>query len=126
MAGKLVKQDGKFVMGGKPGPGRPKGSKNAITLQKLLLEEAVRGDLRDDMAKVIHLIVMQAMEGDKASQKLVWDANMSKQAISEEKNAGAKQQITVKTMNVTQEQVIEGEFIDETESSDSPTKETIQ
>ena len=78
------------------------------------------------MAKVIHLIVMQAMEGDKASQKLVWDANMSKQAISEEKNAGAKQQITVKTMNVTQEQVIEGEFIDETESSDSPTKETIQ
>jgi hypothetical protein len=99
--------------------GRPKGSKNAITVQKLMLEEAVRGSQSEDMGKVCALIIKQALEGDKPSQKLVWDANMSKQNLTEDKAAGKKQSITVHTMNVRGED-IQGEFEDVTE------EETLQ
>ena len=103
--------------------GRPKGSKNVITVQKLMLEEAFREASETDMGKVLALIVEQALGGDKAAQKLVWDACISKQNLTEDKAAGKKQEINVKTMNVNQVTEIEGEFIDETE--DQP-KDTIQ
>ena len=120
-AGELVRgKNGRFTKGKSGNPlGRPKGSKNVITLQKLAVEEAFRGSTSEDMAKVLTLIVMQALEGDKASQKLIWDANMSKQNISEDKAVGAKQEIKVRTMNVMRGDLIEGEFIDETNTEDS-------
>lgn len=120
-AGQLVRdKNGRFVKGHEPlpGGGRPKGSKNAITLAKLALEEALRDALAPQMAKVASKVVAQALEGDKASQKLVWDSIMSKQAISEDKAAGNKQQITVHTMNVDRG-AIEGEFnVEEEEITD--------
>ena len=72
----LTKKDpetGRFLEGHKP-KGRPKGSKNKVTLLKLMAEEAIRGDNADDMLKVAQLVIAQAMEGDSRSQKLVWDA----------------------------------------------------
>jgi len=121
MEGKLVRaKNGQFVKGAGGNPsGRPKGSKNAITVQKLLLEEAFRGDLSADMAEVLALVVKQALTGDKVSQKLVWEASVSRQSIGEDKAAGNKQSITVHTMNVRGAD-IEGEFTDITD------EETIQ
>ena len=120
--GDLVRNSkGMFVKGVSGNPdGRPKGSKNAITIHKLMVEEAFRDAEGADIAKVLAMIVKQALSGDKNSQKLVWDAAVSKQTLSEDKQAGTKQQITVHTMNVKGENIIEGEFTDETN------EETIQ
>jgi len=123
--GNLVRnKKGQFVKGVSGNAlGRPKGSKNIITVQKLMVEEAFRAGSEDDLLEVLHLIVKQAKKGDKPSQKLIWDANVSKQNLAEEKSAGEKAKIMVKTMNITQEAAIEGEFIDVTEEI---TKDTIQ
>ena len=119
--GELVRNTkGQFVRGNQEG-GRPKGAKNKITLLKLSLEESFRAAKDGDLEKVLGLVLQQALKGDKGSQKLVWDATMSKQAISEDKAVGNKQQITVHTMNVRGED-IEGEF----EVIDDTTEETIQ
>ena len=111
---------GRLLPGHPPleGGGRPKGSKNKITLAKLALEEALRESLAPDMAKVAAKVVAQALNGDKASQKLVWDSIMSKQAVSEDKQAGSKQKITVHTMNVGRGEVLEGEIVNETIEED--------
>lgn len=111
---------GRFVKGVPSKGGRPRGSKNAITLQKLLIEEAFRDATGDDVAKVLRLIVKQALQGDKVSQKLVWESNVSKHQITEDKAHGAKQEIKVHTMNVSTDKgvsLIEGEFVDETEET---------
>ena len=120
-SGQLVRnKNGRFVKGSSGNPaGRPKGSKNVITVQKLILEEAFRYATENDMGKVLALIVKQALTGDKAAQKLVWDACVSKQHFGEDKAAGAKAEIRVTTKSV----VIEGEFNVETEDN---TEETLQ
>lgn len=123
-SGQLTRtKNGRYVKGQSGNPaGRPKGSKNIITVQKLMLEEAFRYATEEDMGKVLALVVKQALTGDKAAQKLVWDACVSKQNFGEDKTAGTKQQINVTTMNVTQEKVIEGEFNVEEDT----TEETMQ
>jgi len=110
--GTLVRDNkGRFVKGISGNTlGRPVGSKNVITVQKLLVEEAFRGTEKDDISKVLALIVQQALQGDKASQKLIWDSSVSKQAIEADKAAGKKQEIKVHTMNVTQGVTLEGEY----------------
>ena len=112
--GQLVRDSkGQFIVGTSSG-GRPKGSKNAITLQKLLLEEAVRNENEEAIRKVLKLVIDQALKGNHASQKMVWEASMSKQQLAEDRAAGAKQTITVHTMNVDKKEIIEGEFNVET------------
>ncbi len=109
-------KNGQFVAGTSGNPsGRPKGSKNIVTIQKLMVEEAFRASTSDDMAKVLTLIVMQALEGDKASQKLIWDANMSKQTVTDDKSVGNKQAINVRVMGIREADTIEGEVTDLTE-----------
>ncbi len=113
---------GQFIKGSSGNPqGRPQGSKNVITLQKMIVEEQFRDACSADIEKVLAMIVTQALKGDSRSQKLVWDAAVSKQNLSEDKAVGNKQSIVVHTMNVKDgDRVIEGDFIDET------TEETIQ
>lgn len=114
-SGELVRAaNGTYLKGESGNPaGRPKGSKNQITLAKLALEESLRDVLGPEMAQVAAKVVAQALEGDKSSQKLVWDSIMSKQALTEEKSVGNKQEIKVRTMNVQRGAVIEGEIIDD-------------
>lgn len=114
--GKMVPRgkNGRFVKGHSGHPeGRPKGSKNVITTQKLMIEEAFRGDTQEDVQEVLALVVKQAKEGDKVSQKLVWDASVSKQTLAEDKSAGGRAKINVRTMNVRGTD-IEGDFEDVT------------
>lgn len=91
---------GQFIAGNKGG-GRPKGSKNKITLLKLQAEEAFRGRNQDAIDAVLDQVLMAALEGDSQARKLVWDSCMSKQSMSEEKNSGTKQSITVHRMEVS-------------------------
>ena len=110
--GQMIRDNkGRFVKGVSGNTlGRPVGSKNVITVQKLLVEEAFRGAEKDDISKVLALIVQKALQGDKASQKLIWDSSVSKQAIEADKAAGKKQEIKVHTMNVGRGVDIEGEY----------------
>lgn len=120
-AGQLVRNSkGQFVKGNSGNPkGRPEGSKNVITLQKLALEEAFRDSLSDEMAEVLALIVKQALSGHGASQKLIWDANVSKQMISDDKSAGVKQEIRVRTMNINRGDVVDGDFTEVVKEEDN-------
>jgi hypothetical protein len=95
---------GQFIAGNRGG-GRPKGSKNKITLLKLQAEEAFRERNTDGVDAVLDLILADALAGDKASRKLVWDSCMSKSTVNEDKNTGAKQAITVHRMTVVKSDV---------------------
>lgn len=90
---------GQFIAGNSGG-GRPKGSKNKISLYKLATEEAFRNRNENAIDAILDLIVADALDGDKAARKLVWDSCMSKSSIQDDKNTGAKQEITVHRMIV--------------------------
>lgn len=126
-SGQLVRDSkGRFVKGSSGNPvGRPKGSKNNITLLKLALEEAARSSLMDDMLEVVYKVVKAAKGGDSKSQKLVWDSVMSKQNISEDKSTGSKQQITVHTMNVSKKSgdILDGDYSEGEFTSESNEEE---
>lgn len=92
----IERENGRFVPGVSGNPnGRPKGSRNKITLMKLMAEEAVRENNADKMLEVCKIIIENAIEGDKDSQKLVWSAVMSKSNLDVEKAQGDKVQITI-------------------------------
>lgn len=104
LEGELVRSaDGKFVKGSKPGPGRPKGSKNRITLLKQEMEEGFRDGSQAKVASILNKVLDMAMDGNVQAMKWVWDAHISKASHSEDKTAGAKQAITVHRMTVNQE-----------------------
>lgn len=115
-AGQLERTSkGYFAPGVSGNPaGRPKGSKNVITTQKLLLEEAVRNGNVEKLQQVLNKVIDQALEGHWASQKLIWESCMSKQAIQDDKSSGNRQEIRVHTLNVTPDRgvVIEGDIIE--------------
>ena len=85
-------ETGKFVAGN---PGRPKGSKNRITLLKAALEEGFREDNFDKIKQVLDAVVDEALMGDKASMKMVWDAAVSKGLSAVDKEAKTDKGFTV-------------------------------
>lgn len=94
--------------------GRPKGSKNKITLMKLMAEEAVRSDNAEGMLEVCTLIVEQAKNGDKPSQKLVWETVMSK-GIADTQEAKEHVSINIGVLE-NKEKPIEGVIVEETDN----------
>ena len=72
--------------------GRQKGTKNKITLLKLAVEESVRDRNRERMIEVCNTIIDQALDGDRASQKLVWQSVVSN-GVSDE--VAAKEKVTI-------------------------------
>lgn len=120
--GDVIERDnGRFVKGVSGNPnGRPKGSRNKITLMKLMAEEAVRENNAEKMLEVANIVIEQAIKGDKDSQKLVWAAIMSKSNLDAEKTAGDKVTITIgrvesapKTTKTTTKEVENDESISE-------------
>jgi len=84
------KATGQIVAGG----GRQKGSKNKITLLKLMGEQAVRENNAEKMLEVCTLVVEQALSGDKTSQKLVWQSMVSN-GVNDDKQATEKVEIKI-------------------------------
>ena len=104
LEGQLIRNaQGQFVEGksGNPG-GRPKGSKNRITLLKMQTEEAWRERNSDALDAVLDLILQDALDGDKAARKMIFDSVISKANVQEDKSAGQQQKITVHRMEVKQ------------------------
>ncbi len=73
------------VMGA--GPGRPKGSKNKLTLIRQALDLALREQAAPKMAAVMNKALDLAIDGDRAMIKLLLELHMSKQAQNDEKAA---------------------------------------
>jgi hypothetical protein len=73
-----------------------KGSKNKITTLKLMAEEAARDRNQQRINYVLDLIISQAGRGDKASQRLVWQAVMT-QGLANDQKASEKVQINIGT-----------------------------
>jgi len=115
--GKLVRNtSGQFIAGVSGNPlGRPKGSKNKITVLKLVAEEAFRERNENAIDAVLDQILMSALEGDPTARKLVWDACMSKAQVTEDKTAGQKQLITVHRMEVNKTPAPESDVDNTTE-----------
>lgn len=86
---------GRFLPGNTAAVGRPVGSKNRITLLKAALEESFREDTYDEVLDVLKMVVQQAKDGDKASQKLVWEAAVSKGLGAADKEAKSDKGFTV-------------------------------
>lgn len=64
----------RFVKGVSGNPlGRPKGSKNKITLMKLALEGELRTQLKHDAQEILQVAIAKAKEGDTAMLKLLVD-----------------------------------------------------
>lgn len=76
--------------------GRAKGSKNKITLLKLMTEEAVRSKNLDRMLQVCDEIISDALSGDRDCRKLVWQAIMSKSNLEASPATGAVPEITIR------------------------------
>ena len=87
---------GRFLKGN---AGRPIGSKNRITLLKVALEEAFREDAYDQVLEVLQQVVLQALSGDKSSQRLVWESAVSKGIQATDKEVGDKKGFTVHHMH---------------------------
>jgi len=110
---------GQFPAGVSGNPvGRPKGSKNKVTLLKLMAEEAIRERNYDKAQRVVDKIFDQALEGDKDSQKLVWQSVMSKGNLDDRSHAKEKVVIQIGTMQQqTENPLPKGVIIDNEEES---------
>ena len=87
--GELVRdEEGKFVAGKSGNPsGRPRGSKNKITLLRQSLELQLREQAAPDMAGVMDTAVKLALDGDRAMIKLLLEMHMSKSSPDDAKGA---------------------------------------
>lgn len=103
-AGKMVRNaEGQYIEGQSGNPaGRPKGSKNRITLLKMATEEAWRDRNQERLDLVLDMILGDALDGDKGARKMIFDAIISKANVQEDKAAGQKQEIKVHRMIVNQ------------------------
>jgi hypothetical protein len=104
LAGELVRNDkGQFVEGVSGNKlGRPKGSKNRITLLKMQTEEAWRDRNQERLDLILDMIIGDALDGDKGARKMIFDAVISKAQVTEDKDAAKKQEIIVHRMEVNQ------------------------
>lgn len=75
--------------------GRPKGSKNAISLVKLQVEGESRAQMQHQMPEIISKIMEMALKGDKEMLKLVYKSWVSGTVASDEDAPKEKIQIVI-------------------------------
>jgi hypothetical protein len=91
-----TRHKGQFPAGVSGNPvGRPKGSKNKITLLKQMVEYAARERNVDMAQAVIDDIYKDALDGDTVCRKLVWAAHMSGNSADDTSAAQEKPQIII-------------------------------
>jgi len=86
--------------------GRPKGSKNKITLYKILVEQGLREDAAPHMQEVLAQAVRMAKKGNVAMIKLLLELHMSKSGDIDDRTTDDKITININQMKPA-EQVIE-------------------
>lgn len=82
--------------------GRPKGSKNKITLLKQILEVQLREAAQDKMPEVLNKAMEMALMGDRTMLKLLLELHMSKGYATEEK-ASEKVEINISTQTISEQ-----------------------
>ena len=106
--------DGKFPAGVSGNPvGRPKGSRNKVTLLKLVAEEAARERNHDRIQAVVDDIITDALAGDASMRKLVWNAVMSKGSIDD--RSQAQERVVIQIGQMAPKEPEKGITIDNTE-----------
>lgn len=76
--------------------GRPPGSRNKITLLKMMGEEATRERNFERMLLVCDHIITEALAGNRDCRKLVWSAVMSKSGADAAAATGAIPEINIR------------------------------
>jgi hypothetical protein len=83
--------------------GRPVGTKNRITQQKIGIEAALRDQLHQYMPEVLGQAIEMAIGGDRAMIKLLLEMTMSKAVAVEDISEGKdKVQVTIRRLNIEQ------------------------
>src|SRR5574343_76553 len=86
---------GRFMKGVSGNPnGRPKGSKNKITLMKLALEGELRTQMKPHMAQILSVAIAKAKDGDPAMIKLLLDKTLPTTKAGEDE-APAKEKVQI-------------------------------
>lgn len=92
---KVPARTGKFQKGVSGNPnGRPKGSKNKITLMKLALEGELRTQMKPHMAQILSVAIAKAKDGDPAMIKLLLDKTLPTTKAGEDE-APAKEKVQI-------------------------------
>jgi len=97
--------------------GRPKGSKNRITVLKLMMEESVRSGSAKKIKQVLEDIIEDALQGDRDCRKLVWQSVMSKSGFDQSTPTGAVPEIVIrsdKPPEIRTVKVVDAEIEEET------------
>jgi hypothetical protein len=90
----VKREKGKFLPGTSGNPaGRPKGSRNQITLLKESLELQLREQSAPDLPGVLAKAVELALDGDRSMIKLLLELHMAKGTAEKE---GAAEKVTIK------------------------------
>jgi hypothetical protein len=85
----------RFVKGQSGNPnGRPKGSRNKITLMKLALEGELRTQLKPDMAEILAVAILKAKSGNEAMIKLLLDKTLPTTKAAEDE-APTKEKVQI-------------------------------
>lgn len=102
----LPAKKGSFLKGVSGNPaGRPKGSKNKITLMKLALEGELRTQLKKDAVDILDMAIKLAKSGDTAMLKLLID-KMIPTSKAMEDDSPVKEKINIAIQRLPDEGVI--------------------
>jgi hypothetical protein len=117
---KLPVKAGKFVKGVSGNPtGRPKGSKNKITLMKLALEGELRAQMKPHMAEILAAAIQKAKDGDPAMIKLLLDKTLpTTKAADDEAPSKERVQVVIQALPERTKPVIEGRIINDDDSGE--------
>jgi hypothetical protein len=93
--------------------GRPKGTKNQITILREALELRLRDKASYKIEKVMDKAIEMALAGDRLMIKLLLEMHMSKASHTED-STGGKSQVAVVIQNLTEPRSDKGTIIDVT------------